>query len=291
MRRISGSPLFVALLTVLACAVASPLQAQDTTKVDSSRMWKHALVAQLTLTQVSYTDWSQGGDNALAYALTIDGKEEHDLPKTNWTTTYKFAFGQARLGDKGIRKTDDIINLESVYKYKLDVLVNPYVSLAALTQFTKGYKFDANNIGLEVSDFLDPLYLTEAAGVAFQPIPQVKTRLGLALREVIVRNHYEYTDDPATADTEKTKTEGGLQSVTEVNWPINDQVLLTSKLDLFDAFKKMDQIIMRWDNVIAAKLSKVFSMNFSLNLINEAPVTPRTQVRETFALGISYTLM
>jgi hypothetical protein len=281
------------LLLLLVCTLALSAQVSRAadTKDSASHEWKHSHVAQLTVTQVSYTDWSAGGENALAYTLTADGKSEHDLEKTNWATTYKFAFGQARLGDKGIRKTDDIINLESVYKYKLGVLVNPFISVTALSQFTKGYKFDPSNIGTEVSDLFDPLYLTEAAGVAYQPIPELKTRLGLALREVFVKTHYEYTDDPATTEIEKSKTEGGLQCVTEVNWPINDQVVYTSKLDLFDAFKKLDRVSVRWDNVIAAKLSKVFSINFSLNLINEPTVTPVTQVREAFALGISYTLL
>ena len=36
--------------------------------------WKQSLVAGLTLTQVAFTDWPQGGENALSYTLTANGK-------------------------------------------------------------------------------------------------------------------------------------------------------------------------------------------------------------------------
>ena len=36
--------------------------------------WHHGLLSQLTLTQAGYTDWVGGGDNALSYALSVDGK-------------------------------------------------------------------------------------------------------------------------------------------------------------------------------------------------------------------------
>ena len=86
---------------------------------------KNSLVAGLTLTQIAFTDWAQGGENALSYSLSADGKAEDDELGTNWTTLYKFAFGQTRLGDQGLRKTDDIIDLSTVFTYKIDKYLNP----------------------------------------------------------------------------------------------------------------------------------------------------------------------
>src|SRR5437867_1668652 len=88
--------------------------------------WKQSLIAGLTLTQVAFTDWAEGGDNALAYSLTTDGKSALDEENANWTSTYKFAFGQARLGNLGLRKTDDVIDFSTVYTYKLGTFINPY---------------------------------------------------------------------------------------------------------------------------------------------------------------------
>src|SRR5689334_9160950 len=106
-------------LSMIAALISSNAYSQVVDSVNPS--WKHSLAASLNLTQVSYTDWAQGGDNALAYIALIEGKSIQDLASTNWTTEYKFAYGQAKLGDKGIRKTDDRIDLGSVLTYKMGV--------------------------------------------------------------------------------------------------------------------------------------------------------------------------
>ena len=93
------------LIPAVLLAVSTLAAAQQKADTAHTYGWKHSLVSQLTLTQVSFTDWAQGGDNALAYTASIDGKEEQDLEKTNWSTTYHFAYGQASIGDKGTRKT------------------------------------------------------------------------------------------------------------------------------------------------------------------------------------------
>mgnify|MGYP003345152933 CR=1 FL=1 len=48
--------------------------AQDSSKPVPDYGWKHSLVAGLTLTQVAFTDWAAGGENALSYTMSVDGK-------------------------------------------------------------------------------------------------------------------------------------------------------------------------------------------------------------------------
>src|SRR5437879_1925070 len=103
--------------------------------------WKHSLVAALNLTQVSYRDWASAGVNPLAFGALVAGQSAEDELKTNWTTGYKFAFGETKLDDKEIRKTDDIIDILSVLTYKTGVYVNPFASIQFTTQFTTGYKY------------------------------------------------------------------------------------------------------------------------------------------------------
>jgi hypothetical protein len=261
----------------------------DTAKKPVSR-WKKSLVAGLTLTQVSFKDWQQGGEDALAWTITLDGKLENDQAKTNWTTSYKFAYGQTKLGDQGIRKTDDKIDLETVLTYKLNAYINPYVAATLKTQFAKGFDYSTQP-KTEVSKFFDPAYLTQSAGFGYQPAPQVKTRLGFALREVITSDLTRYSDNPATPQIEKSKTEGGMESVTNVDWKLAANLLLTAKLELFSAFNNFDEVIVRSDNTLAAKVSKYVNVNLNVQLINEKRVTPRTQVKETIAIGLSYALL
>jgi len=252
--------------------------------------WKHGLVAGLTLTQVSYTDWAQGGENSLSYAATADGKSVNDQPSTSWTNEYKFAFGQSRLGQQGLRKTDDKIDLSTVFTYKLGGYIYPYVAATLKTQFAKGFTYDAGGNATEISAFFDPAFLTQSVGAGYQASKEVKTRLGLALREIITKTFNQYTDDPSTATVEKTKVDGGLESVTNLDWQIEENIQLSSQLELFTAFRKIGEVVVRNNNTLTAKISKYLTTILNVQLINEKQITPRTQIKESLTLGLRYTL-
>ena len=133
-----GKPIpFIMLCFIPLCISAQPKVPPDTVTAPPPP-WKHSVVSGLTLTQVSFTDWAQGGENALSYTLSVDGKSVYDNDKTNWSNAYKLAFGQTRLGDQGLRKTDDKIDLENVLTYKLGDYVNPYAAATMKTQFARG---------------------------------------------------------------------------------------------------------------------------------------------------------
>lgn len=261
---------------------------QDTTKHYG---WKHAIVTGLNLTQVSFKDWVQGGDNALAYTLWGKGSSTQQLESTDWSNNYKITFGQTRLASQGLRKTDDEVHFESLLIYKVGVHINPYVSATMRTQIAKGYKYAADQ-EIAVSKAFDPAYLTQSAGVAYKPIPEVTTRVGAGVREVLA-NEYAvlYTDDVETPALEKSKIQGGFESVTSVEWPFAENMLLSSSLEMFAPFKTLDQIIVRSDNTIAAKVNKYVTVNLNVALINDRRVTPRTQMKQTLALGVSYTIL
>jgi len=283
----------VSLLALFAVAVlvCTPSQAQQDTSKAPKWGWKHASVGSLTLTQVAFTDWSQGGDNALSWALGLEGKSTLDEEHTNWANSYKFGFGQSRLGDQSIRKTDDRIDLESMLTYKIWEVVNPYGAATLKTQFARGYKYDAAGNSTAVSQFFDPGYLTQSAGIVYQPFAELKTRFGAGLREIITSNFPGYADDPATTEIEKTRIDGGLESVTELNLKLADNVTLASKLEMFDPFKRMDEVVIRNDNTVTAKVSKYLIVMLNVQLVNEKAVTPRTQYKEVLSFGFSYTFL
>jgi len=288
------------IIVIVLFTVNANAQPADTAKV--KKPWTHNLVGGLNLTQVSFNDsWSQGGENALAYAMSLNGKSLNEQPKINWTASYKFAFGQTKLGSQGVRKTDDKIDVESNLTFKVGTYVNPYVAATLKTQFANGFDYSTKDAKTgkfqQVSKFLDPGYLTQSVGLGYQPIPQIKTRLGAALREVITSEFNIYADNPATQTIEKTKVEGGLESVTEVTWQLQSNLLFTGKVELFDAFKNFDIIIMRSDNTLAAKVSKYVTVNVNVQLLKEQnlPLAPRRsgkiQAKQTLAIGLSYTFL
>ncbi|HTY57315.1 MAG TPA: DUF481 domain-containing protein, partial [Bacteroidota bacterium] len=154
-----------------------------------------------------------------------------------------------------------------------------------------GYKYDNAGNGTPISRFFDPGYLTQSAGIAYQPLPEVKTGLGLALRETFTSRFNQYTDDPRTAEIERRKTEGGLRIVAHVDWKFGGSAALVLNQELFSPFNNLNQVFVRSDNSVAMKMSKLFSVNFNVLLVQDVTVSPRTQIKQVLAIGVSYVLV
>jgi hypothetical protein len=230
-----------------------------------------------------------GGSNTLAYSVVLQGSSVLTSERTVWTNNYKLAFGQARLGDQGLRKTDDDIYLESLLIYKVGTSVNPYVAATLRTQFAPGYSYDTTPES-EISKFLDPAYVTQSAGVAYQPVPEFTTRLGAALREVVTSQHNQFATDLTTHQVRKVWTRGGAESVSELNANVAENIQLVGRLELFAPFQSLDRIIVRNDYSIVAKVNKYISTGLTLDIINDVNVSARTQMKQALALGLTYTL-
>ncbi|HLP18384.1 MAG TPA: DUF3078 domain-containing protein [Bacteroidota bacterium] len=279
-------PLRLLLILLTLCTLTAAAQTPpDTT-------WKHTLVAGLAATQVAYSDWAQGGENAMSWTINLDGKSEMRAPVWNWVNNYKFAYGQTKLDNKTVRKTDDKIDLESVLSYRTGWLVNPYAAATLKTQFATGYTYanDAADTRTAVSDFFDPAFLVQSIGGEYKPAEWIKTRFGAALREVITSTYTQYADDKTTPAIEKTKTEGGLESVTDIQAKLDENLLFTSHIELFDPFNHLDRVVVRSDNLLTAKVSKYIVVSLNIVLMNDVQISPRTQVKQTLALGINYSI-
>jgi hypothetical protein len=248
--------------------------------------WTHSLISTLNLSQVSYTNWAAGGDNALAYNLLIDGRSFNEEEHTNWTTNYKFSYGQARLANLGMRKTDDKIDLESILAYKMSEHWDPYGSATFKTQFTTGYVYnnDSAHTRTAVSDFLDPAIATQAVGMSYKHAESFRSRLGIGLRETFTKNYTVYSGG------QKTLVQGGFESVTEVQLELDSNILFKGKLELFAPIKTLDVITVRSDDLLEFKVNKYIVASFGLELINDRIVTPRTQIKEGLALGLTYSV-
>ena len=251
--------------------------------------WNHTASGALNLTQVSFKDWVAGGSNTLAYAVVLQGSSVLTSERNVWTNNYRFAFGQARLGDQGLRKTDDDIYIESLLIFKVEPKVNPYAAATLRTQFAPGYNYSSTPES-GVSKFFDPAYVMQSAGLEYRPVPEFTTRVGAALREVVTSQYTQYATDLTTNTVHKVWTRGGLESVSELNANVAENIQLVGRLELFAPFQSFDRIVVRNDYSIVAKVNKYISTGLTLDIINDVNVSARTQMKQALALGLTYTL-
>jgi hypothetical protein len=241
---------------------------------------------------VSFNDWAQGGEDAFSWTARLDGKSALEDTSYVWGNTYKTAYGQAKIGSTEIRKVEDKIEFESVLTYKLGIHINPYVGASLKTQFAEGVTFDAAGKATPVSRFFDPAYLMQSMGFGYQPVKEVKTRLGAALREIVTSRYRSYANSPTVPVSEwvSTKVDGGIESVTDVEWKPEDNTLVRSKLEMFSPIRKFSEVTLRMDNTVTVNIAKYIVVLLNVQLINDINATTRTQVKEVLALGLTYTL-
>ncbi len=281
---------FITFMVVIIFPI-SFLFAQEKAEEKPKYGWQKEMVGGINLTQTSFDNWAQGGENQIAWQFNLNFKFVNDQEKTNWSNTGKFTYGNTKTGKQEAQKSIDEIKLESVLAYKLGVLINPFIAATGETQFAPGYNYGTDP-KTQISAFMDPGYIRESAGIGIKPNEIVKTRLGVALKQTITKDYpVPYADDPKTTKIEKTKNEVGCESVTDVSWKVSENSLFTSKLELFSAFTTFKEIDVNWDNILTTKISKYFNVNFNFKLFYDRDISVKRQIKQAIALGVTYSFL
>ena len=148
----------------------------------------------------------------------------------------------------------------------MDSYINPYVAFSGNTQFTRGYHYSETG-KTAVTDFMDPVYFIESTGVGYEPNKIVKSRFGGALKETITSEFpVPYVDDPKTEKLKKTKIEGGLECVTDLSANLGENIVFSSKLELFSNLARFDSIDVNCDNLFSSKISKYLSVSLRVRI-------------------------
>lgn len=256
----------------------SKLVAQEADTTDYG--WKNEIIGNLNLTQASFDNWEQGGENTLAWQIKFNANFTLDQEKYNWANTGKFILGFAKIEGNEARKSADEINLESVLTRKLGKLLNPFIAITAKTQFVSGFQYDENDNKTKISEFLDPGYFTQGIGLGYSPNDQFKTRLGATVKETV-------TD----IFPEKSKVEPGISSITDFKKKFEENVIFTSKLDIFSDLETFDRIDVLWENNLTLKVTKFVNVTVNVDLFYDKDVSDRRQIRQTLAVGFTYTFL
>ena len=254
-------------------------------------VWEKAIVGGFNMTQTGFDNWVAGGESAFAWQINLDFKFVQDLEKTNWSNSGKLAYGATRVGDADMRKSVDEIKLESVLTYKLGTIINPYAAITGESQFAASYNYTVEPAP-QISAFLDPGYFRESFGVGYVVREGINTRLGLALKQTVTTDYpVPYTDDAATLEVETLRNEVGAESVTDISFKLSETSMYSSKLELFTAFKGLDETDVNWDNTLTVKINEYINMNVNVKLIYDKDLSVKRQIKQATALGLNYTFI
>lgn len=258
----------------------------------------------VTFTQTNYVDWAEGGEDALAYVLSLKGGVFEERALDKWKFKGALGFGQSKIGGEDTRISVNELFVDGLYNYKLPQQWSAYAAGGFRSAIVTGYDYkvpvpDTDPQEFEntpKASFNDPGYYTASFGAQkdFSQKPYYFTsRLGLGLKYTTAQTHYRfgYADDPDTPEIDKTKFETGIDSFTDLNAQISEDLLFISRLGLFSDFSGLDVWDVRWENTFTAKINKYVNTQFQFIFLFDKDVSGRLQRFQMLSIGLTYTII
>ncbi|MBK8343940.1 MAG: DUF3078 domain-containing protein [Bacteroidetes bacterium] len=299
-------------LVILLSTVTISFSQVDTT-------WKKGGGAILNFNQTSLTNWAAGGESNLSATLLTNFYGNYKKDKTTWDNTLNMNYGLITANNyDDIRKNDDRIELNSKYG-RYACADDFYYSgmLNFLTQFAAGYDYVTDPAAaMPISKLLSPGYLTAAIGLDWKP----SDKFSLFLSPATGKFTFVLDEDISTAITdtannknrygvdagENLRAEFGASMVAALNTPIGKNTSFSSKLVLFNNYtdpiaEHKGNIDVDFQNNINIKVSKYFATTIFLQVLYDHDIAiatyedgvqvgtgPKTQFKEVFGIGLSY---
>ncbi len=219
----------MALMMVIVASVA--LAEDDGPEIG---VWQKEIVLGVDMLQSTYSNnWNGGEKGSIVWAGKIDAYLEKQFSaRTNWRNTMKLAYGQTHNQDRDASdnlfwkkpdKTDDIIDIESMFRFTPESGWDPFVAF----NFTSLFEdiSDADDRPLN----FNPMTFKESAGISRTFINNDKkvfmTRLGVAF----IQNRRDFFLNGAPDDA--TETASGSEIAAEMVTEYKAKGMLEDRLD------------------------------------------------------------
>lgn len=268
-------------------------------KLDSGQVWKRGVVFNLNIGQGSQSNWSAGGDDfSFSIATYLGLQAFYKNGKNSWDNTMDLNYGLVNTTSQGTRKNDDRIDILSKYGYEIQPLLSVTGLFNFRSQFSKGYKYNADGSRELLSDILAPGYILLSMGLDYKPVKGLSIFLSpLTSRWTIVNNDSLAAKKLYGVDSAKNvqKSIGAFASIT-CNMGISPIISYNGRVDLFSNYEHNPQNVdFLMNNMFVAKLSKFLSASLALDLIYDDDVklfgpkqdAPALQFKSVISVGLS----
>lgn len=264
---------------------------------DSARIWRKGILYNLNFAQSSLTNWSAGGDKfSLSVNSILNMFAKYGKGKNSWDNSFDFNLGYVKSTSLGARKNDDRFDLVSKYGRSISEKTNLAILANLRSGFFKGYSYTENTTNL-ISNFLAPGYLLISSGIDFKPNKNFSIFISPATaRWVIVADPVlsakgVYGVKPG----ESSNLELGSFATVNFMKEITPNIVYKAKLDLFSNYlHKPSHVDLFMANLISIKLSKIFNINWAVDMIydDDAKIfgpkktSPALQIKSLIGVGI-----
>ncbi len=308
----------IALLFIIFTQVSRAQVLITTTMPDSITYWERTNALGLDINQISFVNWSVGGNNSVAILGKGQFVRKYTRKYMNWHNELILKYGFNSQEGQETRKTDDQVQLNSTFGYRRDTVSNWYYSAKFnfQTQFANGYQYP--NTTDEISGPFSPAYIFLGVGGEY-----IRKDLGLNAyfspltnKTTLVMNR-DLADkgafgvDPARRDADGNIIEHGSNSRTEVGILLTNNIkrqvfkniMLDHRLTLYtDYLNKFGNIDVSWQLQLDMTVNEYVKANIGTHIIYDddikateevagavVQVGPKIQLKQMLGVGLSYT--
>ncbi|NOU47326.1 MAG: DUF3078 domain-containing protein [Bacteroidales bacterium] len=284
-----------------------------TAQTDTVKYWKTDGRVGFNFAQGYLSNWAAGGTSSLNTQGYLQYKANYAKENAKWDNSFDFLLGYSIFGDEKPMKTDDRLELNSLYGLKITDKLFSSLAFSFKTQTNDGFDYKVDST-TPISKLFSPAYVTLGIGAEWSPnkIFSVNiapfTARGTFVIDQALADKGAYGVRPAKFDSNGVKIEDGQnfrfefggKLLAKINMDIAKNVNFQSKFELFsDYLKNPQNVDVDWQNQFTMKINSWLNASIMAQLIYDDDINitdkdgktgPRTQFKEMFSLGLSYIL-
>ena len=269
--------------------ISSSLYAQQKKK-DSLPVpvWKIHGRFTFIFNQSSFTNWASGGENTIAGDLNINYDFNYKKKLINWDTRILTGYGLSYVSEKGYRKTNDRLEINSLFGIRSrekNWFFSNFINFK--TQYARGYNYSESSNEL-VSAFFSPAYLSLGPGVLWKK----SDNLNLNIAPASAR--FTFVDDDFSGkfgveEGENVAFSLGFNLSGYYKLSIMDNIEMENIITIYsDYLNKPKNIDIEYQVNIRFKVNKFVKMHLTAHTILDDNASGNAQFRELFGLGLNY---
>lgn len=262
------------LLSTILMGICLFTQAQDNDSlllqiqpVDTA--WKKGGDIAINFSRVGLSNWAGGGQSSLSLATIFNLFANYEQDRNLWENKFNAAYGLIKSGEGSIRKSDDILMLESKYSYKFTERWWGSALINFRSQFDKGYEYNEDDTqGDRISQFLAPGYIQAALGITYRnsEFTYFITLSPVSAKFTIVTVD-ELTEMYGVEAGENFRGEFGATIDAGMKREILPNVDLESNINLFSNYENPSYIDVNWTVLLLMNVNKYITSSISTQLI------------------------
>ena len=281
--------------------------------------WEETNNFRLIFTQNSFVNWSAVGNNSISGIAKINIKRDYKNNHKVWENELKANYGLNKEARRELRKTEDLIELNSTFGYRKDITSKWYYSAKFnfKTQFTNGYIYP--NTEKPISKFFSPAYNFLGVGSEYFSkenelkiyLSPLTNKMTFVYSQVLTNEGafgvasavYDDAGNLLTAG-ENLKVEVGTFISSEWKTAVMENIKMSNKLILYsDYLNKYGNVDVNWEVNFDMTINKHVTANVGSHFlydddvkhkedINNAgiliPVGPKIQIKQMLGVGLFY---